>query len=111
MTTCEPLRLERNSIFESTFLYKDSYRVPVDLTGLVNDADFTISDDQGVDLWVGSVTSGEITPLYDEGRFELLISELVIDEFDFNRAKYRFRIKWISKGWQSLGDGDVIFDD
>lgn len=109
--TCEPLRLERDSLFEATFVYKDSNRVPVDLTGLVNDADFTISDGLGNMLWQGSMTSTHITATLAQGRFDLLIPETIIDGFDFDRAKYRIRIKWISKGWQSLGDGDVIFDD
>lgn len=109
--TCQPLKLERNSIFESSFVWKDSNSVPIDLTGLADGADFTIHDGLGVELWVGSVASLHITPFYSEGRFDLLIPELVIDDFEFNRAKYRFRIKWITKGWQSLGDGDVIFDD
>lgn len=109
--TCQTLELERNSLFEATFIYKDSNQVPVDLTGLVNDADFTIHDGNGTDLWVGSVTSTHITPTYGVGQFALLIPESVIDTLTFSRAKFRFRIKWITKGWQSLGDGDVIFDD
>lgn len=108
---CEPLRLERESIFEAVFVYKDSNRVPVNLTGLVDDADFTISDGMGNTLWQGSMTSTHITATLAEGKFSLLIPEAVIDGFGFDRAKYRVRIKWITKGWQSLGDGDVIFDD
>lgn len=109
--SCDPLRLERDSIFEAVFVYKDSNRVPVNLTGLIDDADFTISDGLGNTLWQGSMTSTHITATLAEGKFELLIPEIVIDDLEFDRAKYRVRIKWITKGWQSLGDGDVIFDD
>jgi hypothetical protein len=109
--TCELLKLERNSLFEATLAYKDSNNVPVDLSGSASNADFTIHDGQGTNLWVGSVTTGEITADYPNGSFVLLIPEVDVDDFDFDRAKYRFRIDWITKGWQSVADGDVIFDD
>lgn len=109
--TCDRVELEHNSLFEAVLIYKDSHNVPVDLTGSVDDADFTIGDGDSNDIWVGSVSTGYMTPDYPNGSFTLLIPESVIDTFDFERARFRFRVKWITKGWQSIGDGDVIFND
>ena len=108
--TCESLTIPRESLFEATFIYKDPMGVPINLTGLVDNAEFTlISGD--VILWTGTVLSGDVTPVLSEGRFDLLIPEADLDLLDFSRASFRFRLHWITKGWQSLATGTVIFDD
>lgn len=104
------LRLKRDSLFEAAFIYKDSYGAPVDLTGLVDDADFTVLYGSE-SLLVKSLTLGGVTADLDQGRFDLLILEDDIDTLTFQSADFRFRIHWIDKGWQTLGDGRVIFDD
>lgn len=111
MTTCEPsLLLKRQSLFEATFVYKDPNNVVIDLSGQVDDADFTIHAGNTT-LWTGSVISADIIASYGLGSFALLIPEADLDLLDFRQAKYRFRIHWIVKGWQVLASGVVIFDD
>lgn len=108
--TCQPsLTLQRQSLFEATFIYKSSDNVAIDLSGQVDDADFTIYG--YTDLWVGSVTLADITASYGVGQFTLLIPEADIDLLTFKQARYRFRIHWIVKGWQTLANGVVIFDE
>lgn len=104
------LTLNRRSIFEATFIYKDSNNVPVNYTGLVSDAEFILHDGDTI-LYTASVVSGEVTLTPEEGRFDLLIPEADIDILDFRRAEFQFRIKWDAKGWQEIGDGTVIIDE
>lgn len=104
------LQINRKSLFEATFIYKDSNNVPVDLTGLVNDAEFRIYDGD-TDIYTASVVSGQITPTLAQGRFDLLIPEAAVNLFTFRRAEFQFRLSWTSKGWQEIGEGDVILDE
>lgn len=104
------LTLNRRSIFEATFIYKDSNGVPVNYTGLVGDAEFIIHDGDTI-LYTASVTGGEVTLTPEEGRFDLLIPEADINLLDFRRAEFQFRINWNDKGWQEIGDGTVIIDE
>lgn len=105
-----PLELKRDSLFEAVFYYRGPRGETIDLTGLVDDAEFTILMGEVPVLTKSVLTSG-ITALLELGRFDLLILEADIDQLDFQSADYRFRIHWLSKGWHTLGNGRIIFDD
>lgn len=108
--SCATLTLNRRSLFEATFIYKDPSGVPIDLTGLVDDAEFILYDGDFTIL-VSSMAENDITATLAEGRFDLLIPQPDVDLLDFRKARFQFRIRWITKGWQELGDGEVILDD
>lgn len=111
MTHCEEaLELEAGSLFEASFLYRDTSNIPINLTGLVDNADFVIKQGTSV-LWTGTMSpAAGVTATLATGRFDLLIPEAVVSAFTFRQVKYRFRIRWILKGWQSLADGQMILD-
>lgn len=111
MSPCDQtLDIEPNSLYEVSFLYRDDSDIPINLTGLVDNADFTIH--QGATtIWTGSMNPASgVTPILAQGRFDVLIPDTITALFAFSRVKYRFRIRWISKGWQSLADGVVTLD-
>lgn len=102
------MELERNSLYDFVVVYAVAGS-PLNLTGLIDDADITLSDGPEV-IWTSDM-AGSISATLVEGRFDILIPESAVDDFTFSQAKYRFRIKWVDKGWQSLVDGKVVFSD
>jgi hypothetical protein len=103
--SCKDLYLHRESFFQHVFTYSKGSN----LAGLVDSAEMQIYDGDMI-RWIG-VIPDEITADYPNGKFTVIIPESDVDIMDFDQARYRFRIRWIGKGWEVLEEGKLILTD